>query len=569
MCDSGPPTNACLASTTFSDGDSDKENTPFPKTLPSHYDEIQHTSLVPSPTSAANHEQAIMLQKMKSSPPVSRSLDNARTVSDNEYPISVQAGDSPFHADGESSEDGVEYKMLSFLERREHYRRSRRPDVKSVKWDPAVVELGPLAAITNKSQADLYGTPKELLGQQMASPTKTLHDSLMDLAHKATELTKDDRQKLQKILEAIKYAESSDESVVITRPKKDRKPLGEIKLRDESTEMPMTSKSWKNNKESASPAKRLNPAAPVYRNFADVKARISPQKENVPQPSQVPLHVQRKRRHPTSEETIEYPYTGKPNKYIPPALRVRNGNVPTAPSAKQQEPIWVNTDKLPAGGDGVSQISDMLNDWLRSTPGELGFGSQALEETQEQHLAPVKPQIDFQAQTLPPAWIPVPNFNAPALHPSWCPLHLPEWCPITFMPLPTMSPPQMPVPQMPLPQANDPKIQIARTPREKKYNPFPRRIPSQSEHGRTAEALQPAWASSLLDKFMAKYPMTGKLIPPAAPSPLPKRAKREKNASEIQQKLEELLLYKKEKKVFEERHNLANMSDSDSTSGIS
>ncbi|EKD17060.1 hypothetical protein MBM_04637 [Drepanopeziza brunnea f. sp. 'multigermtubi' MB_m1] len=586
------PTMKFNAATSSSDGDSDKENKPFPKTQSFHTDSVRNTNPITKPTAVANDKLQLILRNMRgSSTPRPRSVEREHSVSDNDSTSGFPVGDSTFHADGELSEDDIEYNVEAFLDRREHYRRIRRPEVKSVKWDPAIVDFGPLAAITNKPKAetnnpkvdinkpmaDTYRPSKAPGEQQIDLPTKGLQHSLLELAQMATELMKEDRQKLQKILEAMKCAESGDDSVVITRPKKDRKPLEEIKFHDKTTGRSAVSKQNEINKESTSPAKKLNPAAPVYRKLADIKARISPKKENTPNPVQFPLHVQRKRRHAASEETIERPFVGRPNKYIPPALRVLDSNVPADSPAKQQEPIWIDTSKLAADGKGLPQISSMLNDWLQSTPEALGFGTQFPEEVHDQQTAPVDTQIEFQSQSLPPvppAWIPLPSINTSALPQSWCHMPLPEWCPISFVPVSMMPLPQMPLPQMPLPQMPLPQVPLTSysqvPPLEKKTKPFPRRIPNQSEHGRTAETLHPAWASSLLDKFMEKYPMTGRLIPPAAPSPLPKRARRGKNASEIQQKLEELLLYQKEKRIFEQRHNTTNMSeDSDSSSGRS
>jgi hypothetical protein len=64
-------------------------------------------------------------------------------------------------------------------------------------------------------------------------------------------------------------------------------------------------------------------------------------------------------------------------------------------------------------------------------------------------------------------------------------------------------------------------------------------------HGREAKAVDPAWAKSILEKFAAKHPLTGTL------KPAPLGLAEGRQAAAIQQRLEYLLLQKKDKKARE------------------
>ncbi|KAI9644214.1 hypothetical protein NHQ30_007569 [Ciborinia camelliae] len=74
----------------------------------------------------------------------------------------------------------------------------------------------------------------------------------------------------------------------------------------------------------------------------------------------------------------------------------------------------------------------------------------------------------------------------------------------------------------------------------------PPRIPSENEKGRIAKAMDHRLAEPLLARFYEKYPLTGTIcINPPSPPPAPV-----KNAAEIQEELERLLLQEKEKKAL-------------------
>ena len=68
-------------------------------------------------------------------------------------------------------------------------------------------------------------------------------------------------------------------------------------------------------------------------------------------------------------------------------------------------------------------------------------------------------------------------------------------------------------------------------------------IPCDEEHGRVAQAINPDWAKSIMEKFVVKYPLTGKLK--AAPT----ATAQGRHATVIQQKLEFLLMKEREKKA--------------------
>ncbi|TGO55446.1 hypothetical protein BCON_0092g00300 [Botryotinia convoluta] len=70
--------------------------------------------------------------------------------------------------------------------------------------------------------------------------------------------------------------------------------------------------------------------------------------------------------------------------------------------------------------------------------------------------------------------------------------------------------------------------------------------PNEDDEGRVAKAMDPRLAGPLLTRFYNKYPLTGTVCP-NPPSPPPAAVK---NAAEIQEELECLLLQEKEKKAF-------------------
>lgn len=72
------------------------------------------------------------------------------------------------------------------------------------------------------------------------------------------------------------------------------------------------------------------------------------------------------------------------------------------------------------------------------------------------------------------------------------------------------------------------------------------RIPREDEEGRVAKAIDQRLAEPLLARFHEKYPLTGTICT-NPPSPTPVSVK---NAAEIQEELERLLLQEKEKKAF-------------------
>lgn len=75
---------------------------------------------------------------------------------------------------------------------------------------------------------------------------------------------------------------------------------------------------------------------------------------------------------------------------------------------------------------------------------------------------------------------------------------------------------------------------------------IPHRTPNENEKGRVANVMDQRLAEPLLARFYEKYPLTGTICanPPSSPPAL------EKNAAEIQEELERILLQEKEKKAF-------------------
>ncbi|KAL2071429.1 hypothetical protein VTL71DRAFT_12664 [Oculimacula yallundae] len=482
-----------------------------------------------------------------------KDLNSTEVSSDGELDNDNQIGGSPFYADEELSGDDLESRMRSFLKRRERSRISRRSEIKAVKWDPAIVTCGPLSSITNNAKAIETPSAVSPRERQHDEPTKDLKYSLDNLHEIAADLKKADKRILQQLLEALKSADSSDDTTII-RPKKRRVPLGEQKneVKGSHTVTDRTVESQQ-NKIAASVVKGLNPEAPVYRNFAIVKDRFSPQKENkenIPQGSRWPLNVQRKRPHSIEDGhnvTQGFYNPAKPTKYIPPALRTRKAS-PTFPR-QGIEPIWVKKDSFP------SKTSSLASD--------LGDFHSPAEPYESLIDAPLDQLYSLQPPLL--AQVPqVPLTNQPILPPSWM-----TGFPTVFQPLlsqsafqpglyeaysgygfqpnafsnPTMAPewystPMIPLSTMPLPNKST-KNRTKRTPGNV--------IPSETGPGRESVALEPAWSTQLLDNFMAKYPKTG------TKKPLPKLTKEKKIATHIQQKLEVLLYHQKEKQAMEQR----------------
>ncbi|CAL3972789.1 unnamed protein product [Diplocarpon coronariae] len=549
--DSKPSGSKYLDLASSSDNESDKENAP-----PLEVQEARtSTNQAPGAALTNTHYQYStetllkIFEKMKIS-----SQGNSESYPDlsgDELETSTRTGDSPFYADGESSDEDLESKVRDLLTRRKTNRHMRRPEVKSVKWDPAILDCGPLTSITNKLKAGTNKSPKLPKQQRVNTSTEDVEKNLEDLAQMVSELKRGDRQRLQKLLEALKHFESSDDSTVIIRRRKDRKHAS----KDKAADLPEIARETKE----VTTSSKLNPAAPVYRNFAEIKARMSPQKENLPRGGQWPLNVRRKRPHSASDETLDSQDLAKANKYIPPALRAHNV-IPTSP--KKPEPMWINTSrpfqfdtgKVDDGQGPGTQLPGLLNNWLLNSSVNPDITLQSAIEAQDRHMASNDQQINLQVQSLTSTWLPGMPFEPlqdSILPQSWWP-HLdrqhfvhnlrpfPEWCAM----------PMAPVSIIPLPQ---PQLKTF-PPQLPKNVKLPMRIPRETESGRTAATLEPAWATQVLDKFTEKYPLTGKVIPPTAPSPLSKPPRRGKDASEIQQKLEELLLYQKEKKVFDQRY---------------
>ncbi|XMA07621.1 hypothetical protein WAI453_000412 [Rhynchosporium graminicola] len=491
--------------------------------------------------------------------------NNTVVSSDNKFNIDTRIGDSPFYADEELSGDDLESRMRSFLRRRERNRVSRRSEIKAVKWDPAIVACGPLFSVTNNSNAREgpdTGLPQ---ANQYDEPTKDVKTSLDYLNQIAADLRKADRRILQQLLEALKNVDSSDDTTVI-RPKKKRTPLGEkqIKLMENYSSSTKTSNSQQNNKIILTTKKRLNPEAPVYQNFGVLNNRFfqpEENKENIHQGGKWPLNVQRKRPHSKEDESdiVQSPFDPcKPKKYIPPALRTRKTS-PT-PLRPEVEPIWVKTVPLP------SDIPNHTNDLQQAAFEHLAETNESLIDAPLDPLYALQPPLLAQAPQ-------IPLDNQPILPPSWMtgfqspyqPLISQQDCPsgsyegyagFGFQPSSVTYPDwylphRTPVITMPLQHTQQnhrdkhahrsdkgSKSRIKRLP--------PNVTPSETEPGRTAVALEPAWAIQVLDKFTAKYPWTGKV------KPLPKLTKEKKFATKIQHKLEVLLLQQKEKKAMEE-----------------
>jgi len=525
---------------------SKKESFVADRKLSGYSEEGSDWTLTPIPQ-ASTHEDAFTASN---SPDVS---------SGDELGIFTQVGDSPFHADGELSGDDLESRMRSFLRKRERSRISRRSEIKSVKWDPAIVACGPLTPITNKSKQNEHYATKPLKDRQLEEPTKDLESSLDNLNQIAADLMKADRRILQQLLEALKSVDSSDDTTII-RPKKTRIPLGEQIIKDNHTK---TRSTEPDRTSTTSNVKALNPKAPVYRNFTPVKVRFPAQKENIPQESKWPLNVQRKRPHSSQDGKdirLSVHDHAKPSKYIPPALRTRKAPSTAENTDKENiEPIWIKTSP-PYSVLPSPEHSDQSGGFPNSHESLLDAPLDQMYGLQTPLLAqPPRGPLDNQP-IFPPSWMAgFPNiyqqqlsqpfvamgFYSPyggfGLQPSVVPTPLlsPDWYPVPMVPVPT------------LPAQHEQILKPSSQP-EKNLKDRTKRlpvnvIPSEAEHGRIAVTLEPAWATQVLEKFMAKYPKTG------TKKPLPKPTKEKKVATKIQQRLEVLLLYQKEKKAMEEK----------------
>ncbi|KAH7400021.1 hypothetical protein BKA64DRAFT_670979 [Cadophora sp. MPI-SDFR-AT-0126] len=485
--------------------------------------------------------------------------------SGDELGIITQVDNSPVYADGELSGDDLESRMRSFLRRRERSRVSRRSEIKSVKWDPAIVACGSLTPITNKSKASENHASRVPQECQLEEPTKDFESSLDNLNKIAADLKKADRRILHQLLEALQNVDSSDDTTIV-RPKKARVPLAEQNVKDNRR---TTSKSPEQTNSTLA-VKGLNPEAPVYRNFAPVKTCFSPQKgntetkENIPQGGKWPLNVQRNRPHSADDgkdNRLSIHDPAKPNKYIPPALRTRK----TRSMAEQEnnEPIWIKTSPpysvLPSQED-IDQPGGISNsqEALLNAPLDPMYALQTPALQTPLLAQPSRAPLHHQTVP-PPSWMTgfqtlqqqqfsqpmVPfGFYTPyggfGLPPNIVPSLLlsPDWYPVPMVPLPTVStqPDQFPT------HSQQPAKNLKNHTKRLPVNV----IPSETGPGRTAITLEPAWATQVLEKFTAKYPKTG------TKKPLPKPTKEKKVATKIQQRLEVLLLYQKEKKALEE-----------------
>lgn len=410
--------------------------------------------------------------------------------------------------DNNSVED-LEDRIRSALTAPGTVRNTKNPtSIKSVRFDPAIVSCGRITPGSSPTSKGNIVKPTELAHKAASLPSRRKEDSRDALVESLTRLSKLDKTTRRILLETLKGIGTEDE----TDTDSQRASSGGDGTDSSST--------------------RLNPEAPAYRNYAMLKARMA----------------QQKARANLGGETLTLPRRR-------PYKQTGNSSLQRGP----QEPTWVNIFNPPphmAHLQGVPAIGrpgadNSRRDFVQPPPG-----------FPRQQPFPTGPPPGFPSEAVPRFPMPFPQLppNPPPIHPGkapqtiWLPMQVPppyglnNLPPLAYWVNPvTLQTPQ-PTPQL---AASHPYSTLPRRPFKPKggrgptVDVGPEFLPSQEEQGREAQAIEPGWAKTLLNKFQEKYPQTGRIKAEIA------ARDRMQHAAYIQQRLEFLLYSEKEKKVRE------------------
>jgi len=384
-------------------------------------------------------------------------------------------------------------------------------NIKSVRWDPAIVSCGP---VTPNSSPSCKASKSTQSPRKPASPPSKRRDASKDFFMESlARLKKRDKDTLRRLLEELTDTESENEN--ITESYSEQRDSGSA---PDSNSAP------------------LNFEAPAPQKYATLKAQIAQQKSQA-HLGKATLTLPRKRPH------------------------IGPGN--SSPQTDLREPTWVNIFNpppqvaLPQNATAIPKLAPNIlhPDSLQAPP---GFPP---------HLRlPNNPSATCWNDGIPGSQKPLPNglpgtLFAPLFHPMdppqpiWLPIPNPPPCGLNNLPqfgywvnpfgFQTPQPAPQPPPQ---PAASRAPSTISRRPFKPKgggkgpmIDVGPEFLPSEEEPGRVARAIESGWAKSLLVKFREKYPQTGTVkAGPSAPGKM-------RQAAAIQQRLEFILYHQKER----------------------
>jgi hypothetical protein len=449
----------------------------------------------------------------------------------------IVRGDFPFHANEELSGEDYALKSRPIINRSRRLRQSRsQSSIKSVKWDPAIIACGPITAAREPpSQSNANALPEV---SQAYSEKSKLEDNLEVFRMTISQWKKGDRKAIRKFLEALKNLDSDEEP--ITKPKQALK------------KEPKQPKSCSN----IAPGKGLNPMAPVFREYSPQKAADSCQRE-------MPFFsVRRKRKHSLAGNTEE-PTVAKESvqnsKPIARAIRPCHG--PSLPETCKQKPIWANTFQpsptvVPADEEEEDfQEFCRANNFIPIVP---------VNPNTVIHIAPPESTAPFLTPylMLPDLVSKTYTFPFDDIQPSLTTVR-------TYLTQPVEKAPSVSIAGL------APITQQSQQSTADQYFNFTLEETSEpidDEGSREAKALDPVWGAQILENFVKKYPMTGQHKPSIAVSEQNENLKsadngqyetqrskveekatsvkaRTKRATEIQQKLEMILLQQRESKA--------------------
>ncbi|KAE8452885.1 hypothetical protein EG329_013157 [Mollisiaceae sp. DMI_Dod_QoI] len=384
----------------------------------SHIDQMPHWELVdyprpitPTPVSITPVYPSIRIRPIatvpkrkneQSSTDVENTLSLSKAQTSIKDPHLYEAGSvcspdkyKPSACSREKSDEDFESNIRSILtqsNRAQRHRGNKSQDsVKSVKWDPSIVSLGP---VTSPKTTGTKVKQSEATGAK-----NRLKDSLKDFTNTVKDLKKRDRHVLAQLLEALRNIESDDDSSIVLVDKDESEqnvivPRAPTNTEGQKFDHGLTSneriskaivvKGQKTNKEalasglvqSASSAqgttrerskstssdqtlvgsdetciklnaapslsllKKLNPRAPVFGDFEKEKYKET-RFDQMKQPHDLQSTLQKKRQSCTDGDGAEQGICtdAKVEKYVPPALR--GDRKAYSSERRPQEPVWI------------------------------------------------------------------------------------------------------------------------------------------------------------------------------------------------------------------------------------
>jgi hypothetical protein len=432
-------------------------------------------------------------------------------------------------------------------------------NIKSVRWDPAIVSYGPITP--NPSPSSKVESSKSTQSpREPASSSSKRRDVPKDLVMESlARLKKRDKDTLRRLLEELKDTESEGETTTESYPEQ-----GDIRSAPYSNSV------------------QLNPEAPAHRRFATLKAQIaqqfSEQRDSISAPhfhsAQLNPEAPAHRRYATLKAQIAQQTTqanlGKATLTLP-RKRPHIGAGNFSPQRNAREPTWINIFNppphvaLPHDAPAIPRPAPNVlhQDSIQPPP---GFPPRL--------RLPLNPSADCWTEGIPGNQNPLPNglpkkipFAPPIQpleppQPIWLSMPIPPPCGLNNLPqfgywvnpfgFQTPQPAPQPPPQPAVshtvqPAARGSPSTISRHPFKPKggrgpmVDVGPEFLPSEEEPGRVARAIESGWAKSLLAKFKEKYPQTGTVkAGPLAPGKM-------RQAAAIQQRLEFILYHQKER----------------------